>query len=384
MKITRVKPILCDGGWRPFVFVKVETDEGITGYGECTEQRTGRAIAGCIEDLEEVVKDKDPRAVEKLYFDMSRALQSSPGGIAQRAIAGIEVALWDIKAKALNVPLYELFGGPIRDRIRIYWSHCGSYRARPAYREFMGKPPIKTYDDIMKLGEEVLKRGYTALKTNMLVPGDPSHTIVPYDQNFDHDILKLVDKQLSTFRKAVGDDVDIMLDTNFHFKTEGYIQIAKVVEPYKLQWLELDIYDPEALLQIKEATKVPICSAECLNLMKGFEPYLRKHAMDICMIDLPWNGYIESRRIAAMANMYETMVAPHNYYSHLSTFMNAHLCAVIPNLKILETDFDSVKWRDELVTELPDIKKGYLYLPKKPGIGVELNEKAIAKHPWPK
>ncbi len=383
MKITRVKPILCDGGWRPFVFVKVETNEGITGYGECTEARTGRAIAGCIEDLEEVVKDKDPRAVEKLYFDMSRAMQSSIGGIAQRAIAGIEVALWDVKAKALNVPLYELFGGPIRDRIRIYWSHCGSYRARPTHQKFMGTPPIKTYADITRLGEEVLKRGYTALKTNMLVPGDPSYTIVPYDQNFDHDILKLVDKQLSTFRKAVGDDVDIMLDTNFHFKTEGYIQIAKVVEPYKLQWLELDIYDPDALLQIKEATKVPICSTECLTTMKGFEPYLRKHAVDICMIDLPWNGYIESRRVAALANMYETMVAPHNYYSHLSTFMNAHLCAVIPNLKILETDFDSVKWRDELVTEVPDIRKGYLYLPKKPGIGVELNEKAIAKHPWP-
>jgi len=149
-------------------------------------------------------------------------------------------------------------------------------------------------------------------------------------------------------------------------------------------WLELDIYDPDALLQIKEAVNVPICSAECLTLMKGFKPYLEKHSMDVCMVDLPWNGYIESRRVAALAEMYETMMAPHNYYSHLSTFMNAHLCSVIPNLKILETDFDSVPWRDDIVTDLPEIKQGYLYLPKKPGIGTELNEKEIAKHPWPK
>jgi len=149
-------------------------------------------------------------------------------------------------------------------------------------------------------------------------------------------------------------------------------------------WLEVDLYDPEALRQIKEATKVPICSAENLYTMKGYQPYLEKHAMDFCMIDLPWNGFSESRRIAALADMYEIMVAPHNYYSHLSTFISAHFCAVVPNLKIMETDVDSVPWRDDITTELPDIRDGYLYLPKKPGIGVELNEKEIAKHPWPK
>ncbi len=384
MKVTRVTPILCDGGWRPFVFAKVETDEGITGYGECTEQRTGRAIAGCIKDLETVIAGKDPRAVEKLYFDMSRTTQSGPWGIAQRAVAGIEIALWDIKAKALNVPLYELFGGPIRDKIRIYWSHCGSYRARPNVAALMGTPPIRTLDDIARLGEEVVKRGYTAFKTNMVVPGEPSYTISTYDQNVDHFTLNAIDKLLATFRKAVGPDVDMMLDTNFNFKTEGYIEVAKVVEPYKLMWLELDIYDPDALLQIKQASKTPICSAECLTGTKSYRPFYEKHAMDVSMVDLPWNGYIESRRVASMADTYEIMMAPHNYYSHLSTFMNAHLCSVIPNLKILETDFDSVPWRDDIITELPDIKNGYLSLPKKPGIGAELNEKEIARHPWPK
>jgi L-alanine-DL-glutamate epimerase-like enolase superfamily enzyme len=239
-------------------------------------------------------------------------------------------------------------------------------------------------DDITRLGEEARQLGYTAIKTNMVIPGEPSQVVRTYDQNVTHDILKAIDRLLSTFRKSVGDDIDIMLDLNFHFKTEGCIQVGKVVEPYNLFWLEIDIYDPDSLLQIKLSVNVPICSSECLYTMRGHRPYLEKHAMDVCMIDLPWNGYTESRRIAALAEMYEIMVAPHNYYSHVATFMNAQLCALTPNLKIMETDYDSVPWRDDIVTELPDIKDGYLNLPKKPGIGVELNEKEIARHPWPK
>jgi L-alanine-DL-glutamate epimerase-like enolase superfamily enzyme len=383
VKITKVTPIFCDGGTRALTFVKVETDEGITGYGECTDNRASFGIGGCVRDLEPLLVGKNPAMVEKLYSDMSIHFQQSPGGFAQKAIAGIEIALWDIKGKAIGVPLYDLWGGPLRDKIRVYWSHCGTYRARnPEY--YPKSPPIKSLDDIYNLGKEVVQRGYTAFKTNIITFAGPPRSIRSFDQNIDFATLKAIDNLMSTFRKAVGDDVDMMLDLNFHFKTDGFIQIARVVEPYRLQWLEMDIYDADALLQVKEASKVSICSAECFYTMKQFKPYLDKHAMDICMIDLPWNGYIESRRIAALADMYEMPVAPHNYYSHLSTFMNAHFCASIPNFKILETDVDSVPWRDDITTELPDIRDGYLYLPKKPGIGVELNEKEIARHPWPK
>ena len=383
MKIIKVTPIFCDGGWRAFTFIKVETDEGLVGYGECTDNRSSFGIGGCVRDLEPRLIGQNPTMVEKRYWDMCQHFQQNPGGIAQKAIAGIEVALWDIKAKALNVPLYELFGGPLWDKIRVYWSHCGTYRARSP-ELFTTNPPLRTMDDIAKLGEEVVARGYTALKTNIIIPGERPRMLRTFDQNIDYNILKAIDRLMSTFRKAVGDEVDICLDLNFNFKTEGFIQVAKVVEPYNLMWLELDIYDPDALLQIKQSTRVPICSAENLYTMKGYQPYLERHAMDVCMIDLPWNGYIESRRIAALADMYETMVSPHNYYSHLSTFMSAHLCASVPNVKIMETDVDSVPWRDDIITELPDIKDGYINLPKKPGIGAELNEKEIAKHPWPK
>ena len=383
MKITKVTPIFCDAGWRAFAFVKVETDEGLVGYGECTDNSSTFGVGGCVKDLEPRLIGKDPQAVEKLYREMNHRFQHNPGGIAQKAISGIEIALWDIKAKALNVPLYELFGGPVQDKIRVYWSHCGTYRTRNP-ELYPDKPALKTYDDIAALGEEVAANGYTALKTNILTPGEPPRMLWAMEQNIDPGILKTIDRLMSTFRKAVGDDIDLCLDLNFNFKTDGFIQIARVVEPYNLMWLEMDIYDPEALLQIKESTKVPICSGESLYNMKGFAPFLEKHAMDICMIDLPWNGYIESRHIAALADMYETVTAPHNYYSHLSTFMNAHFCASIPNFKIMETDVDSVPWRDDITTELPDIRNGYLHLPTKPGIGVELNEKEIARHPWPK
>ncbi len=383
MKITKVEPIICDAGWWPWVFAKVETDEGIVGYGECSDNRAlPRGVAGCIQDFEHILLGQDPRAVEKLYCDMYRLARQSPGGVAQKAIAGIDVALWDIKAKALGVPLYELFGGPHRDKVRLYWSHCGTYRA--GYSDLLGTPPLRTMEDIANLGREVVDRGFTALKTNIVVPGEPARVIGTTDGNIDNTIVSAVERLISTFREAVGDKVDIALDLNFNFKTEGFIRIARAVEPYNLMWVEIDTYDPEALLQIKQSTKVPICSGENLYLCRGYKPFLELHSMDVAMVDVPWNGFAESRRIAALADMYEIMIAPHNYYSHLSTLMSAHLCASVPNVKIMETDVDSAPWRDDIITELPDIKDGYLNLPKKPGLGAELNEKEIAKHPWPK
>ena len=123
MKITNVEALICDAGWRPWTFVKIQTDNGLTGYGECSDNRTPRAIAGCVEDLKSLLLGQDPRPIEKVYWDMYRATRQSPGGIAAKAMAGIDCALWDIKGKALGVPVYELFGGPTRDQVRLYWSH---------------------------------------------------------------------------------------------------------------------------------------------------------------------------------------------------------------------------------------------------------------------
>ena len=172
MRISNIETFTVDAGWRPWIFVKVETDEGVTGYGECSDGRSPNGVVGTIEDLKPVLLGQDPRAFEMRFWDMLRRTRQSPGGIASKAIAGVELALVDIKAKALGISVVDLFGGPTRDSVRVYWSHCGSSRAR--YPEILGTPPIRTMDDISDLGREVVRRGYTALKTNIVLPGDPA------------------------------------------------------------------------------------------------------------------------------------------------------------------------------------------------------------------
>jgi galactonate dehydratase len=388
MKVTNVETMICDAGWRPWTFVKIQTDNGLTGYGECSDNRTPRAIAGCVEDLKSLLLGQDPRPIERLYWDMYRATRQSPGGIAAKAIAGIDCALWDIKAKALGVPVYELFGGPTRDQVRLYWSHCGTTRAR--YGKALGTPPLRTLDDIANLGREVVSRGFTALKTNIVLPGEPAQVFMQgfgggsgtTDQVVMPAVIRVIENLIGTFRGAVGPDVDICLDLNFNFKTEACLRIAKAVEPFNLLWLEIDMYDPDALLQIKQSTTTRICSGENLYTLRGYRPYFEKHALDVAMIDVPWNGFAQSKKIGDLAETYELNVAPHNYYSHLSTLMSAHLCAVLPNVRIMEIDIDDVPWKDDIVTEPLDIKDGYLQIPSRPGWGADLNEREIAKHPW--
>ena len=172
MKITNIETFIVDAGWRPWTFVKIETDEGVTGYGECSDGSAPHGVVGTIEDLKPRLIGADPRAFEMRFWDMIRATRQSPGGIAAKAIAGIDCALIDIKAKALGVSVVELFGGPTRDSVRVYWSHCGTSRARNY--ELIGVPPLKTMQDIADLGREVVNRGFTALKTNIVFPGDPA------------------------------------------------------------------------------------------------------------------------------------------------------------------------------------------------------------------
>jgi L-alanine-DL-glutamate epimerase-like enolase superfamily enzyme len=390
MKIAGVDALHCDGGWRPWTFVRIETDSGLVGWGECSDNRSPHGIAGSVHDLADLLIGQDPRPIERLYWDMHRRMRQNYGGVSHKAMAGIELALWDIKAKALGVPVYELFGGPLRDRMRLYWSHCGTTRAR--YGKALGTPPLRSLDDIANLGREVVSRGFTALKTNIVIPGDPAQVYMPgfgggagtTDQVVTTPVIRAIENLIGTFREAVGPDVDICLDLNFNFKTEACLRIAKAVEPFNLLWLEIDMYDPDALLQIKQSTTTRICTGENFYTLRGYRPYFEKHALDVAMIDVPWNGFTQSKKVGDLAETYELNVAPHNYYSHLSTLMSAHLCAVLPNVRIMEIDIDDVPWKDDLITEPLDIKDGYLRIPTRPGWGADLNEREVAKHPWNK
>jgi L-alanine-DL-glutamate epimerase-like enolase superfamily enzyme len=142
MRISSIDVFHCDAGWRPWTFVKVKTDEGLTGWGECSDSRNPLGVAGCIKDFEPLLLGEDPTNVQRLYWDMLRTARQNLGGVSHKAIAGIELALWDIKAKALNVPVYQLFGGPLRQRMQLYWSHCGTTRAR--HGEALQLPPLRT------------------------------------------------------------------------------------------------------------------------------------------------------------------------------------------------------------------------------------------------
>ncbi|MHB1131922.1 MAG: mandelate racemase/muconate lactonizing enzyme family protein, partial [Chloroflexota bacterium] len=373
MKIVGLQTLVVDAGWRPWSFVKITTDEGLVGYGECSEGRNLHGFIGCVKDLESILVGRDPRPVELLNADMQRVIRQSPGGVAQKAVAAIDAALWDIKGKALGVPVYELMGGPTRRQVRLYWSHCGTSRAQ--FGDVLGTPPLRSLSDITALGKEVVSRGYTALKTNIVVPGEPAYVHMPgflgfyasrevgianVDLNPSARLIRQIEELIGTFREAVGPDVDIALDLNFNFKTEGFKRVAKAIEPFKPMWLEIDTYDAQALREIKDSTSVPICSGENLFTPQGYRPFFDRYAMDVAMIDVPWNGFTTSKKIADLADAYQLNVAPHNYYSHLSTLMSAHLCAVCSNIRILEIDVDDVPWKNDLLTEPVEIKDGFL------------------------
>jgi len=172
----------------------------------------------------------------------------------------------------------------------------------------------------------------------------------------------------------------IHLDTNFHFKTEGFQRVAEAVAPFNLTWLEIDQHDAPALASIKRMAPCPIASAETLHGRREFRPFLEHYAMDVGIVDVIWNGLGESMKIASLCDVYEVNCAPHNFYGNLCSMISAHFSASIPNFRVMEIDIDSVAWRDEF-TSPPLIESGELVLPDGPGWGVEVNEAAIRARP---
>lgn len=388
MRIVSIEDLHCDAGWRVWSFLKVTTDQGVIGWSEYNESYGSKGLTAVIRGLAELLIGRDPRPVERITAELYARTRQAPGGLIQQAIAAIENALVDVKAKALGIPVYELLGGPVRDRLRLYWSHCGSYRLTQSAA--MGLEPVASLEDVRALGRHVVERGYTALKTNIFrFEGGAPHMHMPGfarvpgwpELNADRAMLKALTDELGAFRDGVGTETDILLDLNFNFKTEGYLSVAKAVSPFDLMWLEIDSYDPTALALIRSRAAMPIASCESLFGRRQFRPFLDAYAMDVAIVDVPWNGILESVKIAAMAEAYEVNVAPHNFYGHISTLMSAHFCAAVPNFRIMEIDIDDVPWKDELVTVPPVIEQGHLVLPTGPGWGAEVNEAVIRAHP---
>src|SRR5712692_5301024 len=390
MKITSVESLHADAGQRDFDFLKISTDDGIVGWSEYNESFGGPGVSAVIEKLAPVIVGKDPRPWESLIALMYAVRRPASGGVIQQAIGAIENALLDIKAKALGIPVYELLGGPVRERIRLYWSHCGTYRL--AWPAEMQIPPLRTLQDVVTLGKEVVAEGFTALKTNVFILGEKPYLHSPGfarnrdfpgfpELNADRHVLRALRDQLAAFREGAGPDMDILVDLNFNFKTEGFLRVARAIEPFDIFWVEIDTRDARALAYIRSRANIPVASCECRVGRRDYRPFFEHASVDVAIIDTPWNGVAESAKIAAMADAYEINVAPHNFYGHLATLMNAHFCAVVPNLRIMEIDPDTVPWYDELVTHKPDIKDGHLTLPTRPGWGTDVDEDAVRAHP---
>ena len=387
LQITDIETFVVDAGWRPWQFCAVRTDEGITGYGEMSDGRNPYGIVGTIEDFKPILLGQDPCAVEARYWDLYRMARQSPGGIAAKAIAGVELALWDIKGKSLGVPVHSLFGGPTRERQQVYWSHCGSSRSRN--HELIGTPPFDSLPAVKDLGQEVKDRGFRALKTNIvpLGAGDLGYGTGfgggPTDQKITPALLRHVESYIGTFKDAVGPDVEIALDLNFNVKPQAAVQICRVLEQFDMMWVEIDMYEPDGLREVKDGTTCPITSGENLITIRDYRPYFEARSMDIVMIDIPWQGFARSRDVALLAESYELNVAPHNYYSHLATMHALNLCASVPNVRIQEIDIDDVPWKDDLTGGLLTFHEGgILDIPTRPGWGVDLDEDVARAHVW--
>jgi len=387
VEVETLETLFCDAGWRPWIFVKATTDDGLVGWSEITDSHgSPRGLAGIIEDLAPLVVGRDPRAVERIYWELYRHTRQSPGSVVQKALAGIENVLLDLKGKALGVPVYELFGGPTRDSIQSYWSHCGTTRAR-AY-DVTGTPKLADYGQVAALGREVVERGFRAFKTNIVIPGEQPQVLMP---GFGKgggttqavEIAEALDRLLAAFGEGTRGAASPIVDLNFNLEPEGILRIARALERHELAWLEVDLFDPAALALVRSRTPMPICSGENLYANRGFRPFLDAGAMDVASVDVIWNGFHQSKKIADLAETYEVNCAPHNYYSHLATLISAQWCAAIPNARILEVDVDDVPWREELTTAAPEIAGGELTIPGGPGWGADVNEDVLRAHPWP-
>ncbi len=387
MNVARIETRHCDAGWRNYHFVKLTTDDGVVGWSEYDQHQGVLGVTTVIEQLGELVVGMRVADLERIYQRLLTRARQSMSGVMAMAIGAIENALLDARAKELGVPCCDLLGGRVRDRVRVYWSHCGTWRI--ALPQYYGNA-ITDLDGVAALGAEVRERGFTALKTNIFdySSGSPRGWAPgfgrPFEpgQNVDRQVISNLRRHLEALREGAGPDVDILLDLNFNAKISGYRQIVRALADLDLFWVEIDTPSAEGLATVRQESAHPISSCETLIGSAAFLPFLRAEAVDVAIIDAVWNGVWQSMKIAALAAAYEVNVAPHNYYGHLATMMNAHMSAAAPNLRIMETDIDRLPWDGEVFTHEPEFEDGgYLVVPERPGWGTAPDEAGLARHP---
>lgn len=370
MKIANIKTAATTGHGM-HLWVKVETDAGITGIGECVHGGV-QAIA-IIDHLKERLIGADPFAIDAHFEGLRRGhvFDGGMSGALITALTGIEIALWDLKGKALKVPIYELLGGKFRDRIRVY-ADCEVN-------------PGMDFGQITQVVDGVLERGFTAFKID--VDGGSAKNKDAFNKTaseWEHDrMVRLVEMA----HRAAGEEIAVGVDVHTNLDVPSAVRLARDLEQFHVMWLEEPVppenYD--AMREVKRSSSTPICSGENLYLRHGFRDLIEKQAVDIIMPDIPkCGGLSECRKIANLAELYYIPFAPHNVASPIGTLASAHTCATIPNFLIIEFHWLQRDYWTTIIQEKEDIiKDGYIHLSDRPGIGVELDEEVGRQYQYP-
>ena len=381
MKITDLKTyVTMPRESLPWLFVEVHTDEGVTGLGECTDYRATPMLVQGIEAVKPVVVGQDPANIEEIWQRIFHFYSTVNGrGYISHIISAIDIALWDIRGKVLGVPVYQLLGGPVRDRVPLY-THIQD-------ASFEGVTP----DDAKQAAAETKAAGYEAIKTDPFKwarlrsgPFQGASMVERLTPQMINDAVEW----LQAIREAVGPEYELMVDAHGRFDVATAIQAARALEPLDLTWYEEPV-PPEshrALQEVRENTNIPICVGERLFTRYDFIPIFENRLADYVMPDVAWTGGIsELRRIAAMAEPYYVRISPHDALGPVAIAAGFHVCMTIPNLyrqECLHTWFGDF---EKVITPMFEHHDGAIWPSNRPGLGIELNHEEVAEYaidPW--
>ncbi len=362
MKITDIKPFVVDCFRTNWVFVKIYTDEGVTGVGEGTLEYKEDAFLGALGHLKDVLVGQDPRNIEKIFHESYRDAYWRGGPVLMSALSAVEMALWDILGKSLNVPVYQLLGGKMRYKVRIYANGWFSGAREP--EEFGQK------------AKEAVQRGITAFKWD---PFGKSYLDIS-----NADLNKAL-RNIAAVREAVGDEVDLLIEGHGRFNVPTGIKIAQEIAPFKPMFFEEPVPPDnlDALKAVRDKSPVAISAGERLYSHWDYRKLFDIGAADYIQPDVSHaGGIMELRKIAAEAATRHIPFAPHNPSGPVANAATLQLGAVCPNFCILEIMYSDVTWRKDVTNESLTFKDGYLDIPDKPGLGIEINEEACLAHPY--
>ena len=359
MKIIDARTTVVGNPWKNWVFVEVHTDEGITGVGEATGGLSTKPQEAAVHELKPLYLGQDPRDVHAVWDRMYKGSYFGYGP----AMAAIEMACWDILGKTLDVPVWRLLGGKVRPRLRAYANGWYTGPRDPGF--------------LAEAAAGVVARGYTALKFDPF--GDAYRFL-------DRGELKRSLALVAAVREAVGDDVDILIEGHDRFSVSTAIEVGRALAEFQPFWFETPVMstDIEAMIEVARAVPVRVVGGERSTRKREFAQLLQAGVIDVIQPEtLQIGGVSGLLKIAALAEAYEAFVAPHNARSPLTTVMNTHIGATLPNLLIQECFDDFLApWSREILTGNVQIVDGYIEVPDGPGFGVSFVETEMAKYPY--